>query len=96
MVLSALYQAIYVPFDLFFVETTRARAGGLDEGRRVWAFLDALEVVTEVVFYMDLVLGFFVCYFDKTIGEFIWKPKLIVKRYLKGKFFVNFLATLHW
>ena len=96
VIISAVYQAVFIPFELFFIEVDHLETGGLAQGHKLWVILERLQIVAEVFFYGDLILGFFTSYFDHSIGEFIWHPRKIVGHYLKHKFIVNMLATFHW
>jgi hypothetical protein len=96
VIISALYQGIFIPFNLFFISTVPHMFGGIGEGEPLWINLEWIQVAAEVVFYTDLFLGFFKCYFDSSLGEFIWKPSKVATHYLKGDFTINCLATLHW
>lgn len=87
---------MFIPFELFFIDGDSPSKGGLGQGHSLWIILERVQIAAEVFFYGDLVLGFFTCYFDHSIGEFIWHPRKIVSHYLKSKFMVNCLATLHW
>ena len=96
VILAAIYQGVYVPFALFFIETTPPHFGGLNEGYKLWHNLHITQEVAEVVFYCDLIMGFFTAYFDRGIGEYVWNPRKIAKHYLLSHFPINLLATLHW
>lgn len=96
VVTAALFQGFYVPFSLFFVETTGKCVGGLDEGQRLWDFLNVLQVIADIIFYGDMIFGFFTSYFESSIGEFIYNPKKIALHYLGDSFLLNCLATVHW
>jgi len=56
----------------------------------LWIF----DTGVDVIFIIDIVLGFFTTYFNTGSGDEIWSPKHIAKRYLIESFLIDFLSTL--
>ncbi|KAF5749903.1 STELAR K+ outward rectifier isoform 2 [Tripterygium wilfordii] len=55
-----------------------------------------LDIATQFVFFVDIVLQFFVAYRDKQTYRMITKRKSIALRYLKSSFIIDLLGCMPW
>jgi hypothetical protein len=46
------------------------------------------------MYFFDILFGFITTYFNSTIGEEVWQPKLIAIYYLSGDFTIDILSTI--
>ena len=77
------FMAFYIPYRvcLYWEDET--------ESSSIFWF----EFATNVAFAIDIVLNFVTAYKDQRTKEIITAPKLIAKKYLKGFFLVDLIAT---
>ena len=54
----------------------------------------AFNTVIDFCFFFDIVLTFRTTYYDPISGDEIFDKNLIIKRYLFGRFLVDFLSTV--
>jgi len=77
--------ALRVPYEVVFLTE---RVDGM-----FW-----VNRLVDVIFLVDIVLNFFLAYFDRVEGMWMFNPKKIRARYLSGWFIVDVtaLSPLHW
>jgi hypothetical protein len=46
------------------------------------------------MYFFDILFGFITTYFNSTIGEEVWQPKLIALYYLSSDFTIDILSTI--
>eukprot|EP00930_Biecheleria_cincta_P058757 TRINITY_DN44551_c0_g1_i1.p1 TRINITY_DN44551_c0_g1~~TRINITY_DN44551_c0_g1_i1.p1 ORF type:complete len:711 (+),score=84.55 TRINITY_DN44551_c0_g1_i1:27-2135(+) len=85
--IMVLYVATLFPFKLAFLDF---RIGSFDDESPAW---QGVQAVVDVFFWIDLALSFITSYRDDDDVE-ILDIRLIAKRYLKGMFWLDFLACL--
>lgn len=52
------------------------------------------ELVVDALFALDIILNFFTAYIDQESSLLITHPRLIARRYLKGFFLIDLIATI--
>ena len=57
-------------------------------------FLYWLDEAVNMIFALDILIHFFCSYVDMKMGEEVFKPSYIIKRYLGGHFFIDFISTV--
>ena len=62
----------------------------MEESTAIFVF----EMVVDALFALDIVLNFFTAYIDHESSLLITHPRLIARRYLRGFFFVDMIATI--
>mmetsp|Transcript_220 Transcript_220/g.487 ORF Transcript_220/g.487 Transcript_220/m.487 type:complete len:680 (-) Transcript_220:158-2197(-) len=87
VVAMLIYVATVMPYHLCFIDLAIPKP--LEKGS-AW---EVLETVFEILFVIDLVLGFFFAYSDEN-GTEVRSLRRIVWRYVKGHFFINLIASL--
>ena len=48
----------------------------------------------DLVFFVDLFINFRTSYISTSTGEEIFEPKMIARRYMTGRFLIDFLSTI--
>jgi hypothetical protein len=96
IIVFAIYNMISIPMTLFFQEADYEENGGLNEHERLWSIFFWLNLVADLVFYIDMTFGFLTAYFNQQYGEYVYKPKRIAANYLKQDFMIDFLSTVHF
>jgi hypothetical protein len=87
IIILATYNAIFAPARLGFKEVKHFY------DTRGW--LNILELVADIFFIIDIILGFFTSFWDITTGDMIFNPKLIARKYLLTfSFIVDVLSSL--
>jgi len=80
VVFLLLYTALYVPYQVCFVEES-TQAGFV------------FDIIVDCSFFIDIILTFFTAQSEKN-GTLIVKKSLIAKNYCKGWFFIDLLTTM--
>ena len=75
-----------MPVEIAFPNIDRA----IDE---FW-ITHALDVLVDVIFLIDIVVGFLTEYTDVVSGDQIRNPKKIAKEYIKSTFFFDAISSL--
>ena len=83
IIVLALYNSITIPLSIAFQEP----------------FLETVGIVifdsfVDLVFFIDLFINFRTSYISTTTGEEIFDPKMIAKRYIRGRFLLDLLSTI--
>jgi len=63
IIVFAIYNMVSIPMTLFFEEADYEENGGLNEHERMWNYLFWLNVVADLIFYIDMAFGFLTAYF---------------------------------
>jgi hypothetical protein len=63
-----------------------------NSGRNVWS--DIFNILIDIFFIMDIAINFRTSYLDPTLGHEVSDPKKIAKQYLKGRFWIDLLASI--
>ncbi|KAJ0681783.1 putative cyclic nucleotide-binding domain, potassium channel, voltage-dependent, EAG/ELK/ERG [Helianthus annuus] len=85
MVVMVIYSAWTYPFEVAFLKTTSAQSHTL---------LYIADSIVDLFFAVDIVLTFFVAYFDSTTHLLVRDHKSIATRYLSTWFVMDFASTL--
>ncbi|GAB4831625.1 hypothetical protein Ancab_005637 [Ancistrocladus abbreviatus] len=83
ILLWAIYSSFFTPMEFGFFR-------GLPQN------LFVLDIVGQVAFLVDIVLGFFVAYRDSQTYRMVYHRTPIALRYLKSTFLVDLLACMPW
>jgi len=87
IIMFATYNAFFAPARLGFREVQNFY------DTRQW--LNVVELVVDLIFIIDIILGFFTSFWDITTGDMIFNPKLIARKYLLTfSFIVDVLSSL--
>lgn len=78
------FLAFYIPFRVCFYWEEAV------ESKSVFI----LESTFDAIFALDIIFNFFTAYVDPETSTIVTQPKLIAKKYLKGFFLVDLLATI--
>lgn len=57
------------------------------------SYLTAVDVITDVLFWIDLLINMFSGYYDEE-GKLIMQRKIVIMRYLKSWFFWDLLSCI--
>ena len=79
-ILAIIYTAIYVPFKVAFLPNDIELP-----------FLDWVDTIIDYIFVIDLFVNFFSAY-EKSSDVVEYRCSRIVANYLKGWFFIDFIA----
>lgn len=85
----AVLNAIWTPFSLSFDYTKKLA----EDDTRMFYWMD---VSTNIIFTIDLIVQFFSSYIDIVDGVEVYKPSLIAKHYLGTEFLFDFVSTMPW
>ena len=81
----AIWNAVWTPMTIAF-----DRAAEMDEG--ISFFL--INLFVNLIFGIDIIIGFMSSYVDVANGDEIFAPKMIARHYIfKGSFLVDFMST---
>ncbi|XP_031260650.1 potassium channel GORK-like, partial [Pistacia vera] len=83
IVINAAYSSFFTALEFGFYR-------GLPEK------LFVLDIANQIAFLVDIVVHFFVAYLDTKSYRMVYSHNLIALRYLKSRFFVDFLGCLPW
>lgn len=83
IILLAIWNALTLPFEFAYPQ--------LFEDNTTFNYFDHL---IDVLFGIDVIINFRSAYRDSKTDELIMDPKAIAINYLKGRFWIDFLATL--
>ena len=53
-----------------------------------------MQAIIDTIYILDIVIQFRTTYFDKMTGNEIWDLRKISRKYMKGSFFIDLLATV--
>ena len=81
-----MYTAITVPVEISFAE--------INEYFDSFALLHTCDVIVDVIFVIDIVLGFLTAYTNTATGDQIRNPWRIGKRYLMSGFAFDFISSI--
>lgn len=81
IILLSVYNAIVAPLEFAFPNLT------------FFAWLTVFNVCVDLAFLVDVFLTFRTSYYDDRIEEFITDNKAIAWNYMKGRFWVDVLAS---
>ena len=56
--------------------------------------LSTVESVIDIIYMVDIAVGFMTSYYESSTGDEVTKPKLIAKKYLTSDFTIDFLSTV--
>ena len=59
-------------------------------------FFQICNIIVDIIFILDILVGFLTAYTDKYTGAKICSPVKIAKRYLKSTFIIDLLASLYF
>ena len=60
------------------------------------AAVNGLTIIVEIVFFVDIVLHFFTGILDPSTQEEILSQRVIVRHYLHGRFWLDFVTVIPW
>jgi len=81
----ALYNALVIPIQIFF------------QPNPVWVSTDAIrctDAVVDLLFLIDIIFEFRTTYLEPKLGVEVREPGLIAKRYIQGRFFIDFISSV--
>ena len=81
----AIYNSLITPFQFSFeyVQDALERQP-----------LNTLESVIDIIYMIDIIVGFQTSYIDYVTGDEITKPKLIAKKYIGSDFTIDIISTM--
>jgi len=81
----AIYNSLITPFQFSFeyVQDALERQP-----------LNTLESVIDIIYMIDIIVGFQTSFIDYVTGDEITKPKLIAKKYISADFTIDILSTM--
>ena len=85
MITLSIWNAIQIPMAFAYPEAF--------EDRAVYTYSD---YVIDMCFIFDIIVNFRSCYIDSRTDELIDDPKMITKNYLKGRFWVDLVASCNF
>jgi len=85
MLLALLVVAVWVPYDIALLEPSVDTVVGIT--------LFIFNRVLDLIFMLDMILQFHICYKDKW-GQLIREPRRIRKHYLRGAFLLDFISVV--
>lgn len=83
IVVCLLYMSIILPFRIAFEESD-------DEE---WGPYDIVELIMNIIFFLDIVLNFFTAYYDENENLELDKKK-IAKNYITSWFIIDVISTI--
>ena len=84
--MCASYNGVSVPIEIAFEE--------INEELDSHAALHAMDVISDIIFIIDIVVGFLTAYIDTSSGDSISNPRKIARRYMQSGFAFDFLSSL--
>jgi potassium voltage-gated channel Eag-related subfamily H member 2 len=85
IILISLYTTITVPVDIAFKpEVFHSIA------------VTVVEAFIDLTFFVDIIINFRTTFISKDTGEEIYDSKLIAKKYLTGRFIIDFISSFPW
>ena len=85
VIILSIWNAIQIPMGFAFPEAFDDRAG--------YTYSD---YIIDLCFIFDIIVNFRSCYIDSRTDELIEDPKMITKNYLKGRFWVDLVASCNF
>ena len=86
VILCAVYTAVSVPLEISFPD--------INEYFDSFLLLHTADVVVDVIFIIDIVVGFLTAYTNTATGDQIRNPWKISKRYLMSGFTFDFISSI--
>ncbi|CAI2372437.1 unnamed protein product [Moneuplotes crassus] len=83
IILLAIWNGFSIPYSVAFLDPDRENIG--------WVIVNSL---TDFMFFLDVVINCRTTFIDEKTSEEIFDPKLILKQYLKGRFWLDIIASL--
>ena len=83
MLMLVLYNCVQIPFSLAISVDEEAKDG-----------FEVFDIIVDSCFAVDILLNFRTTYYDDE--ELVKEAKIIMKKYAKGWFPIDFLATFPW
>ena len=84
IIFLSIYNAFSIPMAIVFSPAQLNTDGML-----------AFDAIVDFIFIIDIILTFRTTFFDPTIGEEVYDPHRIAKRYIGGgRFFIDFLSSV--
>ena len=81
--LCAVWNCFSLPFDVAFEPPVMKTTG-----------FDLLNAFIDICFLLDIIISFRTTYFDSRTGDEVIEPKMISKNYLRGRFWMDLIATV--
>lgn len=85
VMIMAIYNGIWTPLTISFDWAMR-------EGEQT--YFTVIDQCVDIIFYLDIVVGFASSYIDPATGDEIFSPKKIAMHYIAGDFLVDIVSTV--
>ena len=82
-----IYDCVMIPFNIAYAQE-------LNYNPTVKFTLDCIQLIINIFFITDIVIGFRKAYLNKQTGHEVRDPKLIAIKYLKSHFIIDFLSGI--
>ena len=83
----ALYNSFMTPFEFSF---------NYIMGKTEHAPLKQIDLVIDVIYVFDIIVGFLTSYIDAFTGDEIFGPIMIAKHYIGQDFLIDFISTFYF
>ena len=85
VILLSIWNSIQIPLAFAFPEAFEEKVGYI-----------VSDQIIDFLFMFDILINFRSCYVDSRTDELVEDPKKIARNYLKGRFWVDLIASLNF